>query len=313
MRRCNHGADRDQRPRHSYRDGDALVWAVDGIDLAIERGEFVAVTGPSGSGKSTFLYLMGCLAKPVSGSYKLDGIDVSQLERNALAAIRNRKLGFVFQNFNLLARMSALENVQVPLLYRQMTGHERRQRAQTSLDALGLRDLASRTPAKLSGGEQQRVAIARALVNDPLVLLADEPTGSVDATMGGEIMSIFRELNRQKGLTILVVTHEAEVAAYAERIINFRDGCIVEDKRNRRKKLGARQARTQPPLVADAMTIAGDVTNAAVQRKNRATRIAYASPSQRTYDAWHCHWGCRHRSDECNRQWRKRADSGANT
>ena len=238
--------------RHSYHDGDALVWAVDGIDLTIERGEFVAVTGPSGSGKSTFLYLMGCLAKPVSGSYKLDGIDVSQLQRNALAAIRNRKLGFVFQNFNLLARMSALENVQVPLLYKQMTGHERRQRAQTSLDALGLRDLASRTPAKLSGGEQQRVAIARALVNDPLMLLADEPTGSLDTTMTGEIMSIFRELNREKGLTILLVTHEAEVAAYAERIINFRDGCIVEDKRNRRKKRGARRA--QPP----SLVVAGD-------------------------------------------------------
>jgi putative ABC transport system ATP-binding protein len=232
--------------RHSYRDGDAIVWAVDGIDLAIERGEFVAVTGPSGSGKSTFLYLMGCLAKPTSGSYKLDGFDVSRLERNALAAIRNRKLGFVFQNFNLLARMSALENVQVPLLYGHMTGHERRQRARTSLDALGLRDLASRTPAMLSGGEQQRVAIARALVNDPLVLLADEPTGSLDTTMSREIMSIFRELNREKGLTILLVTHEAEVAAYAERIINFRDGRVVEDKRYGRKKRAARRARPQP-------------------------------------------------------------------
>jgi putative ABC transport system ATP-binding protein len=228
--------------RHSYRDGNALVWAVDGIDLTIDRGEFVAVTGPSGSGKSTFLYLMGCLAKPTSGSYRLDGLNVAGLERNALAAIRNRKLGFVFQNFNLLARMSALENVQVPLLYRPMTGHERRQRAQTSLDALGLRDLASRTPAKLSGGEQQRVAIARALVNDPLMLLADEPTGSLDTTMTGEIMSIFRELNREKGLTILLVTHETEVAAYAQRIINFRDGRIVEDKRNTRKKRVARRA-----------------------------------------------------------------------
>jgi len=237
--------------RHSYRDGAALVWAVDGIDLVIERGEFVAVTGPSGSGKSTFLYLIGCLAKQTSGSYKLDGIDVSRLGRNALAAIRNRKLGFVFQNFNLLARMSALENVQVPLLYSQMTGHERRQRARTSLDALGLRDLASRTPAQLSGGEQQRVAIARALVNDPLVLLADEPTGSLDTTMSKEIMSIFRELNREKGLTILLVTHEAEVAAYAERIINFRDGRVVEDKRYGRKKRGVRRARLPTLVVAD--------------------------------------------------------------
>jgi ABC-type lipoprotein export system ATPase subunit len=142
--------------------------------------------------------------------------------------------------------MSALENVQVPLLYGHMTGHERRQRARTSLDALGLRDLASRTPAMLSGGEQQRVAIARALVNDPLVLLADEPTGSLDTTMSREIMSIFRELNREKGLTILLVTHEAEVAAYAERIINFRDGRVVEDKRYGRKKRAARRARPQP-------------------------------------------------------------------
>jgi putative ABC transport system ATP-binding protein len=223
--------------RHSYRDGNALVWAVDGIDLTIDRGEFVAVTGPSGSGKSTFLYLMGCLAKPTSGSYRLDGLNVAGLERNALAAIRNRKLGFVFQNFNLLAR--------IPLLYKPMNGHERRQRAQTSLDALGLRDLAFRTPAKLSGGEQQRVAIARALVNDPLMLLADEPTGSLDTTMTGEIMSIFRELNREKGLTILLVTHETEVAAYSQRIISFRDGRIVEDKRNTRKKRGPRRARPQ--------------------------------------------------------------------
>ena len=231
--------------RHSYRDGATLVWAVDGVDLAIERGEFVAVTGPSGSGKSTLLYLLGGLAKPTSGFYKLDGIDVSRLERNALAAIRNRKLGFVFQSFNLLARMSALENVQVPLLYSGMTGRERRTRAQASLDALGLRALAFRTPAKLSGGEQQRVAIARALVNDPLVLLADEPTGSLDTTMSREIMSIFRELNRKKGLTIVLVTHEAEVAAYAERTITFRDGRIVEDKRKGRKKRGSRRERRQ--------------------------------------------------------------------
>ena len=158
--------------RHSYRVGDTFVWAVDGISLAIERGEFVAVMGPSGSGKSTFLHLVGCLARPTAGSYKLDGMDVSRLGRNALASIRNQKLGFVFQNFNLLPRMSALENVQVPLLYTRTAGRERRRRAEASLNELGLGDLASRTPTKLSGGEQQRVAIARALVNNPLVLLA---------------------------------------------------------------------------------------------------------------------------------------------
>jgi putative ABC transport system ATP-binding protein len=248
--------------RHSYRDGAALVWAVDGIDLAIERGEFVAVTGPSGSGKSTFLYLMGCLAKPTSGSYKLDGIDVARLERNALAAVRNRKLGFVFQSFNLIARMSALENVQVPLLYRRITGRERRQRARTSLDALGLRDLTSRTPAKLSGGEQQRVAIARALVSDPLVLLADEPTGALDTTMSREIMSIFRTLNREKGLTILLVTHETEVAAYAERIITFRDGRVVED--NRKNGASGRLPHLSSADEHDPSVVAGSVTNAAV-------------------------------------------------
>jgi ABC-type lipoprotein export system ATPase subunit len=231
--------------RHSYHDGAALVWAVDGVDLAIERGEFVAVTGPSGSGKSTLLYLLGGIAKPTSGFYKLDGTDVSKLDRNALAAIRNRKLGFVFQSFNLLARMSALENVQVPLLYSRITGGERRQRAQASLDALGLRALAFRTPAKLSGGEQQRVAIARALVNNPLVLLADEPTGSLDTTMSREIMRIFCELNRKKGLTIVLVTHEAEVAAYAGRIISFRDGRIVEDKLNGSKKSGSQRKRSR--------------------------------------------------------------------
>jgi putative ABC transport system ATP-binding protein len=241
--------------RHSYRDGAALVWAVDGVDLAIERGEFVAVTGPSGSGKSTLLYLLGGLAKPTSGFYKLDGIDVSRLERNALAAIRNRKLGFVFQSFNLLARMSALENVQVPLLYSRITGRERRRRAQASLDALGLRALALRTPAKLSGGEQQRVAIARALVNDPLVLLADEPTGSLDTTMSREIMSIFCELNRKKGLTIVLVTHEAEVAAYAERTISFRDGRIVEDKRHGRNKRDSRRNRPQRSSPLMTMTV----------------------------------------------------------
>jgi putative ABC transport system ATP-binding protein len=232
--------------RHNYPVGDTLLWAVDGIDLAIERGEFVAVMGPSGSGKSTFLYLVGCLARPTAGSYELDGIDVSRLGRNALAAIRNRKLGFVFQNFNLLPRVSALENVQVPLLYTRMTGRERRRRAEASLDALGLGDRASRTPVKLSGGEQQRVAIARALVNEPLVLLADEPTGALDTAMSTEIMSIFRRLNRERGLTVLLVTHEAEVAAYAERIITFRDGRVVADERPAGRK--RRRSRKPSPL-----------------------------------------------------------------
>ena len=217
--------------RHSYRLGDTLVWAVDGISLAIERGEFVALMGPSGSGKSTFLYLIGCLARPTAGSYNLDGINVSGLGRNVLAAIRNQKLGFVFQNFNLLPRMTALENVQVPLLYTRVGGRERRRRAEAALEELGLRHLASRTPAKLSGGEQQRVAIARALVNNPLVLLADEPTGALDTATSKEIISIFTRLNREGRLTILLVTHEPEIAACAERVITIRDGRVVAEER----------------------------------------------------------------------------------
>jgi putative ABC transport system ATP-binding protein len=228
--------------RHHYRVGDTFVWAVDGISLVIERSEFVAVRGPSGSGKSTFLHLVGCLAKPTTGSYRLDGIDVSRLGRNELAAIRNRKFGFVFQNFNLLPRMSVLENVQVPLLYTGMKWRERRRRAEASLDALGLGNLASRTPAKLSGGEQQRVAIARALVNDPLVLLADEPTGALDTAMSREIMSIFRRLNRKSGLTILLVTHEAKVAACAKRVITIRDGRIIADERRFRKNRRSKES-----------------------------------------------------------------------
>jgi putative ABC transport system ATP-binding protein len=236
--------------RHSYRVGDTFVWAVDGISLAIERGEFVAVMGPSGSGKSTFLYLVGCLARPTAGSYNLDGIDISRLGRNGLAAIRNQKLGFVFQNFNLLPRMSALENVQVPLLYTLTAARERRRRAEASLEALGLADLGSRTPAKLSGGEQQRVAIARALVNNPLVLLADEPTGALDTATSKEIMSIFTRLNRESRLTILLVTHEPEIAACAERIVTIRDGRVVADERPARKQRRSRRVKRSPTHAA---------------------------------------------------------------
>lgn len=232
-----------QSLRHSYHAGNSLVWAVDGISLAIERGEFVAVMGPSGSGKSTFLYLLGCLACPTSGSYKLDGVDVSRLERNALAAIRNKKLGFVFQNFNLLPRTTALENVQVPLLYAGTMGRERRRRAEAALDALGLVGLAYRTPARLSGGEQQRVAIARALVNDPLVLLADEPTGALDTANSKEIMSIFTRLNRERKLTLLLVTHEPAIAAFADRVVTIRDGRVVADQRPTSKQRRSRRVQ----------------------------------------------------------------------
>jgi putative ABC transport system ATP-binding protein len=215
--------------RHSYRVGRGLVWALHDISLIIEQGEFVAVMGPSGSGKSTLMHLLGCLDTPTAGRYWLDGLDVGGLNGDALAAIRNRSIGFVFQSFNLLPRTSARENVELPLLYRPMRSAERRRRALALLDEIGLSDRADHTPAELSGGQQQRVAIARALVTEPLVLLADEPTGALDTRTSREIMSIFRRLNREDGLTIVLVTHEAEIAAHASRVITFRDGRVVAD------------------------------------------------------------------------------------
>jgi putative ABC transport system ATP-binding protein len=215
--------------RHSYRVGRGLVWALDGISVSIEQGEFVAVMGPSGSGKSTFMNILGCLDTPTAGHYWLDGVDVGGLNADALAAIRNRSIGFVFQSFNLLPRTSARENVELPLIYRRMRPAERRRRALALLDEIGLSDRADHTPAELSGGQQQRVAIARALVTEPLVLLADEPTGALDTRTSREIMTIFQRLNREDGLTIVLVTHEAEIAAHARRVITFRDGRVVAD------------------------------------------------------------------------------------
>ena len=218
--------------RHSYRVGGGLVWALDGVSLTIERGEFVAVVGPSGSGKSTFMNLLGCLDTPSAGCYRLDGVEISRLRRSALAAIRNRTLGFVFQSFSLLPRATARENVELPLLYSRVPGSERRRRALALLDQLGLAHRARHAPAELSGGEQQRVAIARALVNRPMVLLADEPTGALDTQTSHEIMAIFQRLNREDGLTIVLVTHEADIAACAGRVVTFRDGRIIADERH---------------------------------------------------------------------------------
>jgi putative ABC transport system ATP-binding protein len=216
--------------RHSYRVGGALLWALDGVSLSIQKGEFVAITGPSGSGKSTFLNIVGCLDRPTAGVYRLGGVDVGTLRQNALAALRNRSIGFVFQSFNLLPRTSALENTELPLVYRRMRAGMRRRRAWALLQQLGLADRGRHTPAELSGGQQQRVAIARALVAEPVVLLADEPTGALDSETGKEIMTIFRQLNGE-GLTIILVTHEAEIASYANRIVSFRDGRVVADSR----------------------------------------------------------------------------------
>src|SRR5213595_858909 len=214
-----------------YRTGEIDVRAVRGVSLEIGRGEFVALMGSSGSGKSTLMNILGCLDRPTAGRYFLDGEDVSSLSRDDLADVRNRKLGFVFQNFNLLARTSALENVELPLLYSAevLTNVQLREKAESVLAAVGLEGRGDHTPSQLSGGQQQRVAVARALINNPEVLLADEPTGNLDSRTSVEVMEIFQSLN-EKGITIIMVTHEQDIAAYAKRNVIMRDGLVRHDQ-----------------------------------------------------------------------------------
>ena len=215
----------------TYDLGEVQVHALRGVSIDVSRGEFVMLTGPSGSGKSTFMHLTGCLDRPTSGQYWLNGRDVSSLDGRTLAHVRNTEIGFVFQGFNLLPRTTALENVELPLLYAKAIGaKERRARASAALDAVGLGDRLRHFPNQLSGGQQQRVAIARALVNDPTLLLADEPTGNLDTRTSIEVMGLFQRLNAERSLTIVLVTHEHDIAEYGGRIVVFRDGRVVSDR-----------------------------------------------------------------------------------
>jgi putative ABC transport system ATP-binding protein len=218
-----------ERVHKIYKMGEVEVHALHGVSLAVNRGEFVAIMGPSGSGKSTMMNILGCLDRPTRGRYFLEGKDVSTLSKSELADIRNRRIGFVFQAFNLVPRTSALENVELPLIYAGLPAKERLRRARAALQAVGLSDKEKSLPSQLSGGQQQRVAIARALVNDPSIILADEPTGNLDSRTSVEVMEIFQRLNRERNLTIIIVTHEQDIAQYTNRIVLFRDGRIRQD------------------------------------------------------------------------------------
>jgi putative ABC transport system ATP-binding protein len=212
-----------------YKNGKISVSALKNVDLSIYKGEFISIMGPSGSGKSTLMNIIGCLDRATSGSYQLDGIDISKLDEKALAKIRNLKIGFVFQSFNLLPRMTALRNVELPMIYAGIGAKERRKRAIEALERVALKDRMSHKPNEMSGGQKQRVAIARALVNKPKIILADEPTGNLDSYSSEEVMAVFQDLNKD-GVTIILVTHEPDIAEHTKRFVKFRDGLMVEDK-----------------------------------------------------------------------------------
>ncbi len=236
----------------TYVVGEVEVRALRGVNLDVQTGEFLAVTGPSGSGKSTFMHIVGCLDRPTSGQYFLDEQDVSRMSKDQLAAVRNKKIGFVFQGFNLLSRTSALDNVELPLLYGKnlMPAAERRKRAHEVLDAVGLGNRTDHHPNQLSGGQQQRVAIARALINQPSILLADEPTGNLDTKTSIEVMGIFQRLNDERGITVVLITHELDIAEYGTRIVSFRDGQVVGDKAVTHRRLAQEELAALPAATA---------------------------------------------------------------
>jgi putative ABC transport system ATP-binding protein len=235
----------------TYTMGDVQVHALRGVSLTIREGEFVAIMGASGSGKSTTMNILGCLDRPTKGTYILDGQDVSEMAKDERADIRSRKIGFVFQGFNLLSRTSALENVELPMLYAGVSSAERHRRAMESLASVGLTGREQNHPNQLSGGQQQRVAVARALVNDPALILADEPTGNLDSRTSVEVMEIFQRLNRQRGITLVLVTHEHDIAQYAQRIIVFKDGKIRKDFQVEHQRNAAEELRNLPPIEED--------------------------------------------------------------
>jgi putative ABC transport system ATP-binding protein len=236
----------------TYIVGEVEVKALRGVNLDVPRGEFLAVTGPSGSGKSTFMHIVGCLDRPTTGQYLLDGQDVSRMSKDALAAVRNKKIGFVFQGFNLLSRTSALDNVELPLLYGGggLKTAERHKRATEMLELVGLGNRTDHHPNQLSGGQQQRVAIARALINNPSILLADEPTGNLDTRTSIEVMGIFQRLNQERGITVVLITHEMDIAEYGTRTVTFRDGQVVADKKVGRRRVAQDELAALPAAEA---------------------------------------------------------------
>jgi putative ABC transport system ATP-binding protein len=253
----------------TYQVGDIEVRALRGASLDVQRGEFVCVTGPSGSGKSTFMHIIGCLDRPTGGNYFLDGKDVSRMSKDDLAVIRNKKIGFVFQGFNLLSRTTALDNVELPLLYNagkdRMKSAERHRRAKDVLEVVGLGKRMDHYPNQLSGGQQQRVAIARALINEPSILLADEPTGNLDTRTSIEVMDIFQRLNMERGITVVLITHEMDIAEHGTRIVKFRDGKIQVDQQITQRRMAGEELKTLPPPEDDASHLPASVVQAQQQ------------------------------------------------